>query len=210
MIMPRHKKRKLNSNNSQANDISQEEIWDDSALIRSWEDAYAEYQFYHSIHARGEDVDEVLARAEAEEAGNADTKLEGSEAKIEEIIAVNDESTNGVVQNVQRDDESETEEGELEDEQAEATAPDLTNGEVNGGEVAASERIGPPLPADLNAEVNELAGVASKQQQAETSAMQQTLENIKMAYYWAGYYSGLYDGHQQVASQSTTQKNGEG
>jgi hypothetical protein len=29
----------------------------------------------------------------------------------------------------------------------------------------------------------------------------QTLENLKMAYYWAGYYSGLYDGQQQAKSQ---------
>jgi hypothetical protein len=30
----------------------------------------------------------------------------------------------------------------------------------------------------------------------------QTLENIKMAYYWAGYYSGLYDGQRQSTSTS--------
>lgn len=30
----------------------------------------------------------------------------------------------------------------------------------------------------------------------------QALENIKMAYYWAGYYSGLYDGQRQVSGQA--------
>lgn len=29
------------------------------------------------------------------------------------------------------------------------------------------------------------------------------LENIKMAYWWAGYYSGLYEGRQQVTRGST-------
>ena len=54
------------------------DIWDDSALIRSWDEALEEYQViwlvhrtatclsnisqkYHSIHARGEKVEEVLA-----------------------------------------------------------------------------------------------------------------------------------------------------
>lgn len=31
----------------------------------------------------------------------------------------------------------------------------------------------------------------------------QILENIKMAYWWAGYYSGLYEGQQQVKRAST-------
>jgi hypothetical protein len=65
--------------------LSHEEIWDDSALIRSWDEAVAEYEvsfhrdsptyllanwtlkFYHSIAARGEDVEEVLRLAELEE-----------------------------------------------------------------------------------------------------------------------------------------------
>lgn len=69
-------------------DLTQEEIWDDSALIQSWDDAVQEYkvscfpvspsharnavltrglppQLYHSIQARGEDVEEVLRAAEA-------------------------------------------------------------------------------------------------------------------------------------------------
>ncbi|SPJ74921.1 uncharacterized protein FTOL_04652 [Fusarium torulosum] len=32
---------------------SQEEIWDDSALIDSWNEALNEYKKYHSIHAKG-------------------------------------------------------------------------------------------------------------------------------------------------------------
>jgi hypothetical protein len=63
---------------------SHEEIWDDSALVDSWNDALEEYkvreragsprhqprpklilrQKYHSIKARGEDVEEVLRAAE--------------------------------------------------------------------------------------------------------------------------------------------------
>lgn len=48
--------------------LSHAEIWDDSALVQSWDDAVEEYKAYHSIHARGEDVEKVLKQAEEEEA----------------------------------------------------------------------------------------------------------------------------------------------
>ncbi|KAI9890264.1 MAG: hypothetical protein M1814_004299 [Vezdaea aestivalis] len=41
-------------------ELSQAEVWDDSALIRSWDEALEEYKMYHSIHARGEDVGQIL------------------------------------------------------------------------------------------------------------------------------------------------------
>ncbi|KAL8676379.1 MAG: hypothetical protein Q9186_007092 [Xanthomendoza sp. 1 TL-2023] len=43
--------------------LSHEEIWDDSALLDSWDAALQEYQLYHSIHARGERVEDVLEQA---------------------------------------------------------------------------------------------------------------------------------------------------
>ncbi|KAF5975203.1 Survival motor neuron 1 [Fusarium coicis] len=33
--------------------LTQEEIWDDSVLIDSWNEALQEYKKYHSIHAKG-------------------------------------------------------------------------------------------------------------------------------------------------------------
>ncbi|EPQ65806.1 BgtA-20143 [Blumeria graminis f. sp. tritici] len=44
--------------------ISQAEIWDDSALIESWDQALEEYKKYHSLRARGENVEEILNSAE--------------------------------------------------------------------------------------------------------------------------------------------------
>ncbi|KAK0740213.1 hypothetical protein B0T18DRAFT_331813 [Schizothecium vesticola] len=37
-----------------------DQIWDDSALVDSWNDALAEYQKYHSIHAKGGAVEDLL------------------------------------------------------------------------------------------------------------------------------------------------------
>ncbi|CAJ2511573.1 Uu.00g071980.m01.CDS01 [Anthostomella pinea] len=36
------------------------EIWDDSALVDSWNDALDEYKKYHSIHRNGGNVDDLL------------------------------------------------------------------------------------------------------------------------------------------------------
>ena len=36
----------------------------------------------------------------------------------------------------------------------------------------------------------------------------QTLENIKMAYWWAGYYSGLYEAQQQPTLPNGSSTNG--
>jgi hypothetical protein len=65
--------------------MSHAEIWDDSALIESWNEALEEYkvsywlitrslirrltksQHYHSIHARGERVEDVLQSHDTEE-----------------------------------------------------------------------------------------------------------------------------------------------
>uniref|UniRef100_A0A0D2YC12 Survival Motor Neuron Gemin2-binding domain-containing protein n=1 Tax=Fusarium oxysporum (strain Fo5176) TaxID=660025 RepID=A0A0D2YC12_FUSOF len=45
--------------------LTQEEIWDDSALIDSWNEALQEYKKYHSIHAKGGSVREAEAEAES-------------------------------------------------------------------------------------------------------------------------------------------------
>jgi hypothetical protein len=69
--------------------LTQEEIWDDSALVQSWDEAVEEYkvrflylsrdlyltqlqQLYHSIHAKGENVEDVLREAEAAQRAGLD------------------------------------------------------------------------------------------------------------------------------------------
>lgn len=59
-----------------AEPLTQEQIWDDSTLISTWDAALEEYKKYHSITARGEDVEEVLkAEAEAEESARDEARL---------------------------------------------------------------------------------------------------------------------------------------
>ncbi|CDM28010.1 hypothetical protein DTO013E5_4054 [Penicillium roqueforti] len=44
--------------------LTHAEVWDDSALVQSWDDAVEEYQHYWSIHAKGENVEDVLRATE--------------------------------------------------------------------------------------------------------------------------------------------------
>ncbi|GAB1312999.1 hypothetical protein MFIFM68171_03209 [Madurella fahalii] len=65
-----------------------EEIWDDSALVESWNQALDEYKKYHSIHAKGGTVDDIPndqgetktpqnAKPETSDAGEPITQEEG-------------------------------------------------------------------------------------------------------------------------------------
>ncbi|KAI0843440.1 hypothetical protein F5Y06DRAFT_254942 [Hypoxylon sp. FL0890] len=41
-------------------ELTHDEIWDDSALVNSWNDALEEYKKYHSIHRNGGNVEDLL------------------------------------------------------------------------------------------------------------------------------------------------------
>ncbi|KAI1659225.1 hypothetical protein F4813DRAFT_354259, partial [Daldinia decipiens] len=64
--------------------LSHKEIWDDSALIDSWNDALKEYEKYHSIHRNGGNVEDLLksdeitpdAKDETEKARSLETDSE--------------------------------------------------------------------------------------------------------------------------------------
>ncbi|KAK4146525.1 uncharacterized protein C8A04DRAFT_25752 [Dichotomopilus funicola] len=65
-----------------------EEIWDDSALINSWNQALEEYKKYHSIHAKGGTVDDIpddgAQRVNAKPETDGKTVGEGQEEEEEE------------------------------------------------------------------------------------------------------------------------------
>ncbi|KAL6861965.1 hypothetical protein J3F83DRAFT_217052 [Trichoderma novae-zelandiae] len=63
-------------------DPQHEEIWDDSVLISSWNDALREYKKYHSIHAKGGSVRDLeQAEADSSKAGEAPAIDESTETK---------------------------------------------------------------------------------------------------------------------------------
>ena len=177
--MTKNKKRKTQhhttiNGTSNTGELSHEQIWDDSALLRSWNDALAEYEFYHSIHAREEDVDEVLRRVEAEEA-----------AEVFKVLnELDDDGGQAIV------DAGQVEEGEIDDIGDE--------GEVDEGAVKTSTIK--EMGADQRSQIEKPAHTATDDKAGSVSG-DAVLENIKMAYYWAGYYSGLYDGQRRLQDE---------
>ncbi|KAF5630559.1 Survival motor neuron 1 [Fusarium sp. NRRL 52700] len=67
--------------------LTQEEIWDDSALIDSWNEALQEYKKYHSIHAKGGSVRDLepqnWTEAEAESGSEQPQVTETDEIELE-------------------------------------------------------------------------------------------------------------------------------
>ncbi|KAM0352939.1 hypothetical protein ACHAPU_001823 [Fusarium lateritium] len=73
--------------------LSQEEIWDDSSLIDSWNEALNEYKKYHSIHAKGGSLRDLESQPET--AVKADTGSEQLPAVETEETALESKTTEG-------------------------------------------------------------------------------------------------------------------
>ncbi|KAJ5403770.1 Survival motor neuron [Penicillium cosmopolitanum] len=150
--------------------LSHEEIWDDSALVRSWDEAVEEYQLYHSIHAKGENVDDVLR--EAEDAGitkdvdmNEDETMEGTEGAGLTLEA-----------------EAEYEPQDSQDQSIGPQKPayaELTSSSAQNPAPPAGPTM--PMPEAVMANVQD-----------------ENLKRLMMSWYFAGYYTGLYEGQQKA------------
>ncbi|ORY64089.1 SMN family protein Smn1 [Pseudomassariella vexata] len=67
--------------------LTHDEIWDDRALVNSWNDALEEYKKYHSIHSKGGNVDDLVnpektATSDAKD-GNEDSELPSSRDAVD-------------------------------------------------------------------------------------------------------------------------------
>ncbi|KAI8960505.1 hypothetical protein F5Y11DRAFT_329794 [Daldinia sp. FL1419] len=72
--------------------LSHKEIWDDTALIDSWNDALKEYEKYHSIHKNGGNVEDLLKS----DGTTPDAKIETEEVPpVEADSEMDVETTNG-------------------------------------------------------------------------------------------------------------------
>jgi len=168
--------------------LTQEEIWDDSALIQSWDEAVQEYEFYHSIHAKGENIEDVLRDAEAGESA-ADTDC-----------VYEEEDTSPLVSYV--DGDAQQDGGELDEKQlrgirktggshiTKATVAATTAPRGQGTAEAASSKMETKHPGGEFANMPQMV-----LEGGDTSGEQ--LKNLMMAWYFAGYYTGLYEGQQR-------------
>ncbi|EGD93947.1 hypothetical protein TESG_01476 [Trichophyton tonsurans CBS 112818] len=182
------KKRKRSSRNKT---LTQEEIWDDSALLESWEEAAEEYRLYHSIQARGQKVEDVLREAEAEASNaiedemqietNAETEnpSENMTVDVSETVAV--EESDGKIKQVDICTTS-----QVEDE----AAPELT---------AEAEKADTVAPASAN--LANMPQLVLNGAPNPPNIQDEGLKNLMMSWYFAGYYTGLYEGQRQAAAK---------
>ncbi|TKA82307.1 hypothetical protein B0A55_01445 [Friedmanniomyces simplex] len=149
---------------------SHEEVWDDSALVKSWNEALEEYKKYHSLAAKGEKIDLLLDQAENGELDTNDITVPEVEAGNEAPHFSSTTTTNGTV-------EAPT---------VTVTAATLPTAQQDAPPTAATTAATPPLL--LNQTVQD-----------------ESLKNIMLSWYYAGYYTGLHEGQQQKAYASIPQ-----
>ncbi|PLN74430.1 hypothetical protein BDW42DRAFT_200050 [Aspergillus taichungensis] len=165
--------------------LTQEEIWDDSALVQSWDEAVEEYKLYHSIHAKGENVEDVLREAEAaEQAGREDdVHVDAMEEGEDGEEAVEAEGQNVEV--------SPAVEG----------LDEASNLPLAGGNQQQGDDV--PGAATATAPATTPATAAPMPHPMLSQVQDEGLKNLMMSWYYAGYYTGLYEGQQRANKADT-------
>ncbi|KAH6848370.1 hypothetical protein B0I37DRAFT_432630 [Chaetomium sp. MPI-CAGE-AT-0009] len=117
-----------------------EEIWDDSALVDSWNQALEEYKKYHSIHAKGGTVDDIPNSTDGMTGANADAKPETG--KLDEPIAEGEDEGEGD-ETMSMDESDETSHPAISDVQGSGDAKKLeqTEGVLAGGAPALGPEV---------------------------------------------------------------------
>ncbi|KAK0704990.1 hypothetical protein B0H67DRAFT_649380 [Lasiosphaeris hirsuta] len=162
--------------------ISHNEIWDDSALVDSWNQALEEYKAskYHSVHAAGGTVEDIT-EADQESAGfDAKPETEATAEPIEHREAApppkSDETrSHAAIQNEITQD---------------AKKLDGASGGLASQTSQNGHGSGPPVmgPQGLLGSVHD-----------------EDMKKLLMSWYYAGYYTGLYEGKQQGIQQAEQQ-----
>ncbi|KAA8649193.1 hypothetical protein EYZ11_012302 [Aspergillus tanneri] len=158
--------------------LTHEEVWDDTALVQSWDEAVEEYKLYHSIHAKGENFEDVLREAEAAEHAQDASDGQDPDANVEGAMETNGEAA--VVS-----DPSETAQTLL-------MQPSSQTAEGKGASSETQSTGGSQFMAEAASPGTAMPQAALAQVQDEG------LKNLMMSWYFAGYYTGLYEGQQQA------------
>ncbi|KAL2816112.1 hypothetical protein BJX63DRAFT_430404 [Aspergillus granulosus] len=163
----------MGKNKSAGRALTQEEIWDDSALVQSWDEAVEEYRLYHSIHAKGENVEDVLREAEAAAAAQSEAEMAaaiGGAGSWTQVDVEKDEMADAEPAPASYVPQTSTANG--------STQPLDQPGKDKSTAWSAPHASGIPHP-----------GFPQDQDDG--------LKNLMMAWYYAGYYTALYEEQQR-------------
>ncbi|KGO36451.1 Survival motor neuron [Penicillium expansum] len=163
-------KRARNMGKTKKATLTHAEVWDDSALVQSWDDAVEEYQHYWSIHAKGENVDDVLKEAEGTGITPAVGYGDGESAK-----ATDDNATKPENEDVPMTIDDHTSE----------SAPQPSQPVADASSAVSTPAM--PMPHPIMANVQD-----------------ESLKNLMMSWYYAGYYTGLHEGQQQASRDQSS------
>ncbi|KAK2748739.1 hypothetical protein FQN57_000320 [Myotisia sp. PD_48] len=184
--------------------FTQEEIWDDSALIQSWEEAAEEYKvhamhgkLYHSIQAQGLNVEDVLREAEASSEINLQptTGTGGKSHPVEDPALDLPDASVTIGENTDRNGAVST------------LLPDPNQEESTAGTTHATsqpEDSGPSsteFPAGKFVDMPQMLSGADASHPITSGIQDERLKSLMMSWYFAGYYTGLYEGQQQAAAK---------
>ncbi|KAF2184425.1 hypothetical protein K469DRAFT_579780 [Zopfia rhizophila CBS 207.26] len=162
-------------------------VWDDTALIDSWEEALAEYKRYHSIQARGKRLEDVLTEKELREL----RQEHGDLIEVETRSGENDSNTYADQEHAGRIKEETNDDAEV--------GQDPMQEPTTSGDQEQSRG------AETSVQPHNVAPAAMPQAILGT-AQEENLKNLMMSWYYAGYYSGLYDRQQKAASEKAQEK----
>ncbi|KAL2265653.1 hypothetical protein VTJ83DRAFT_6753 [Remersonia thermophila] len=155
-----------------------DEIWDDSALVNSWNEALEEYKKYHSIHLSGGNIDEIL-----DQAANGVTSTQPSGTAKLETTQPNEEG--------------------LEQNEDETSHPPISDVQSSGNAETASKSgekpsAGDPAPTGMGPQM--LLG------NVQDEELKKLLMSWYYAGYYTGLYEGRQQGLRQAAEQAPKEK----
>ncbi|KAI1397790.1 hypothetical protein F4819DRAFT_470740 [Hypoxylon fuscum] len=142
--------------------MTHNEMWDDSALVDSWNDALEEYKRYHSIHRHGGNVEDLLKSNETPSDAKNDTK-EADEASSPSALRPD---------------------------------PEMRGDAANGRRENGTSTSQHSLPLGRGPGPEGLLG----------SVRDEGLKRLLMSWYYAGYYTGLYEGQKDPSHQQQSEK----
>ncbi len=154
--------------------LNDPDAWEDKELVDSWNAAYDEYKKFHSIHASGKSLVEALTKEEIEDLQSRGLGLgkkrprEGDEDEQEadEDGCVDESYEEEIVEQIRE-------------------IPIATNGYSDT--VAGMEDVA-PTSSTMEPSKPDIPEVLM------SSVQDESLKNLMMAWYWAGYYTGLQQG----------------
>ncbi|KAI0601867.1 hypothetical protein F4775DRAFT_604775 [Biscogniauxia sp. FL1348] len=181
--------------------LTHDEIWDDSALVDSWNEALEEYKRYHSIHRHGGNVDAL--RKPTSEQNGSDAKRSTDE--IDDLLDPGVDKADAEMTGEVKEAPVSSSSAAIHEENPDGPGilgRDLTkilmkhaqDGRPEGGTPTTQHShphgLGPgPVPAGLLGSVRD-----------------EGLKRLLMSWYYAGYYTGYYEGQRDSPSQKDESK----